>query len=271
MAIDLKEKVVLVTGASSGFGKDAAWLFAREGCNVILAARRIERLQALAAAIQKEGGTAFAVPVDVADRNEIRLTVNTVIDLFGRVDILFNNAGFGRLGWLENLADERDVETQLDANLHGVINMAHALLPYMLERRSGHIINMSSVAGWIAPPTYSVYSASKFGVRAFTDALRREVQPFGIHVSGIYPGPAVTEFGQHTGDHPMKKSALRRYFPPLASEEVAARVVELAKHPRRAVIMPWFYHVAIWADWHMPWLVDWITMSFLTKRRNRYK
>jgi short-subunit dehydrogenase len=271
MTIDLKGKVVLVTGASSGFGKDAAWLFAREGCNVILAARRIDRLQALAAAIQKEGGTAFAVPVDVADRNEIQLMVDTVIDLFGQVDILFNNAGFGRLSWIENLTDERDIETQLNVNLHGVIHMTHAVLPHMLQRRSGHIINMSSVAGWIAPPTYSIYSASKYGVRAFTDALRREVQPFGVDVSGIYPGPAVTEFGQHTGDHPMKKSVLRRYFPPMTSEEVAARVVELAKRPRRAVILPWFYHIAIWADWYMPWLVDWITMSVLTKRRNRYK
>jgi short-subunit dehydrogenase len=130
---------------------------------------------------------------------------------------------------------------------------------------------MSSVAGWIAPPTYTVYSASKYGVRGFTDALRREVVPFGIHVSGIYPGPAKTEFGQHSGSHPMKTSALRRYFRSMSSEEVAARVVELAKHPRRAVIMPWYYHIAIWADWYMPWLVDWITMEVLTKKRNRYK
>ncbi len=271
MPIDLKGKVVLVTGASSGFGKDAAWLFAREGCSVILAARRIDRLQALAAAIQQEGGEAFAVPVDVADRNEVELMVNTVMDIYGQIDILFNNAGFGRLGWHENLAPDRDIETQLDVNLHGLIHMTRAVLPHMLKRRSGHIINMSSVAGWIAPPTYTIYSASKFGVRAFTDALRREVQPFGIRVSGIYPGPAVTEFGQHTGNHPMKQSVLRRYFPSMSSEEVAARVVELAKNPRRAVVMPWFYNIAIWADWYMPWLVDWITMSVLTKRRNRYK
>jgi len=271
MANDLKGKVVLVTGASSGFGKDAAWLFAREGCSVILAARRIDRLQALAAAIQKEGGEAFAVPVDVADRSEIQLMVNTVLDLYDHIDILFNNAGFGRLGWLENLADERDIETQLNVNLHGVIHMTHAVLPHMLKRRSGHIINMSSVAGWIAPPTYSIYAASKYGVRAFTDSLRREVQPFGIQVSGIYPGYAATEFGRHTGDHPVKKSKLDQYFPPMRSDEVAARVVELAKHPRRAVILPWFYNIAIWADWYMPWLVDWITMFMLTKRRNRYK
>ena len=271
MTESLKGKVVLITGASSGFGMDAAWLFAREGCSVVLAARRIDRLQALAAAIQKEGCEAFAVPVDVADRQEIQLMVDTVLDLYGHIDILFNNAGFGRLGWHENLDTERDIETQLNVNLHGVIHVTHAVLPHMRKRRSGHIINMSSVAGWIAPPTYTIYSATKFGVRGFTDALRRECRPFGIEVSGIYPGPAVTEFGQHTGDHPMRKSALRRYFRAMTSAEVAERVVELAKHPRRAVIMPWYYRIAIWADWHMPWLVDWITMSALTKRRNSYK
>jgi NADP-dependent 3-hydroxy acid dehydrogenase YdfG len=269
--MDLKGKVVLITGASSGFGMDAARLFADEGCSVILAARRIDRLQELAAQIQAQGGEAFAVPVDVANREEIEIMVETVLDLYGQIDILFNNAGFGRLVWHENMSSERDIETQLDVNLHGVIQVTHAVLPDMLKRRSGHIINMSSVAGWIAPPTYTIYSASKFGVRGFTDALRREVQPFGVDVSGIYPGPAKTEFGQHTGDHPMKKSALRRYFRSMTSEEVAERVVELAKRPRRAVIMPWYYHIAIWADWYMPWFVDWVTISVLTKRRNKYK
>ncbi len=271
MTYDLKGKVVLITGASSGFGMDAARLFAYEGCSVVLAARRIDRLQELAASIQAQGGEAFAVPVDVASREEIEIMVDTVLDLYGRVDILFNNAGFGRLAWLENMSAERDIEMQIAVNLLGVIQVSHAVLPGMLKRRSGHIINMSSVAGWIAPPTYTIYSASKYGVRGFTDALRREVQPFGVHVSGIYPGPAKTEFGEHTGDHPMRTSPLRRYFHSMTSEEVAERVVELAKHPRRAVILPWYYKIAIWADWYMPWLVDWITMTFLTKRRNSYK
>ena len=271
MNMELKGKVVLITGASSGFGMDAAWLFAYEGCKVVLAARRIDRLQELAARIQKEGGEAFAVPVDVANREEIEIMVETVIDLYGHIDILFNNAGFGRLAWHENMAAERDIDTQIAVNLLGVIHVTHAVLPTMLKRRSGHIINMSSVAGWIAPPTYTIYSASKYGVRGFTDALRRELEPFGINVSGVYPGPAQTEFGQHTGNHPMKKSTLRRYFRSMTSEEVAERVVELAKHPRRAVIMPWYYHIAIWADWYTPWLVDWVTMSMLTKKRNSYK
>jgi short-subunit dehydrogenase len=267
----LKGKVVLITGASSGFGMDAARLFAYEGCKVVLTARRIDRLQEIAARIQKDGGEAIAVPVDVVDRKEITIMVQTVLDLYDRIDILFNNAGFGRLAWLDNMTADRDIDTQIAVNLTGLIHVTHAVLPGMLERRSGHIINMSSVAGWIAPPTYTIYSATKFGVRAFTDALRREVQPFGVDVSGIYPGPAKTEFGKHSGNIPLEDSFLHRLFPSMTSEEVAARIVELAKHPRRVVIIPWYYKVAIWADWYIPWFVDWATISVLTKKRHKYK
>jgi len=269
MAVDLKDKVILITGASSGFGEDAARLFAKEGCKVVVAARRIERLQNLAASIQDQGGEAIAVPMDVTNHDEINLMIKTAIDLYGQIDILFNNAGFGHLGWLETLDPTRDIETQIQVNLTGLIQTTRAVLPYMLQRKSGHIINMSSIAGWIAPSTYSIYSATKFGVRGFTDALRREAQPFGIAVSGVYPGPAQTEFSQHTGNHPMKKSRLRKYFPSLTSEYVAQRVVDLAKHPRRALIIPWYYRIAVFGDRAMPWLVDWIVMEFLTKRKNR--
>lgn len=269
MSIDLRNKVVLITGASSGFGEDAARLFAQEGCRVVLAARRLERLQELAGNIQDRGGEAIAVPVDVTNRSEINVMVKSAIDLYGQIDILFNNAGFGRLSWLETLDPERDIETQIQVNLTGLIQTTRAVLPYMLKRGEGHIINMSSVAGWIAPSTYSIYSATKFGVRGFTDALRREVQPFGIDVSGIYPGPAHTEFGRHTGNHPMKKSVLRKYFRSMTSEYVAQRVVDLAKHPRRAVIVPWYYHIALFADRVMPWLVDWIVIRSVTRKKNR--
>ena len=269
MAIDLKDKVVLITGASSGFGEDSARLFAKEGCKVVVAARRLDRLQNLAAAIQDQGGEAIAVPMDVTNHDEIRLMIKTAVDLYGQIDILFNNAGFGHLNWLENLDPNRDIETQIQVNLTGLIQTTRAVLPYMLKRNSGHIINMSSVAGWIAPSTYTIYSATKFGVRGFTDALRREVQPFGIHVSGIYPGPAQTEFGQHTGNHPMKKSALRKYFRSMSSEYVAQRVVDVARYPRRALIIPRYYRIAVLGEWLIPGFVDWVVMKFVTSKKNR--
>ena len=192
MSIDLKNKVVLITGASSGFGEDAARLFAMEGCRVVLAARRLERLQALAAEIQDAGGEALAVPVDVSQPAEIAVMVQSALDLYGHIDILFNNAGYGIMDWFEKLDPERNIETIIKVNLIGTMLVTHAVLPHMLKRRKGHIINMSSVAGLIASPLISTYSAGKFGVRAFTDGLRREVRPFGINVTGIYPGPAST-------------------------------------------------------------------------------
>jgi NADP-dependent 3-hydroxy acid dehydrogenase YdfG len=265
MAVNLKDKVVLITGASSGFGQDAAHLFAAEGASVVLAARRIERMQAQVEIIQAGGGEAMATPVDVNNLSDIENMVKSVIENYGRIDILFNNAGFGRLDLFENLNSERDIQTQINVNLTGLMEVTHAVLPVMIAQRSGHIINMSSVAGWLGAPKYSVYAATKFGVRGFTDALRREVAIHNIKVSGIYPGPAYTEFDLHTG----KKSSEHKWYSSLThmtSEYVAKQVVNVAKHPRRRLIIPWWFQIAFWADERMPWLVDWIATKTMTHR-----
>ena len=261
MAISLKNKVVLITGASSGFGKDAAYLFAAEGAKVVLAARRLDRLQKLANAIQMAGGEAFAVPVDVTQRAEIDLMVRTVIEIYEQIDILFNNAGFGRLNWLEGLEPDREIDTQIQVNLSGLIHVTRAVLPYMMRRHSGHIINMSSIAGWLAVPSYTIYPATKFGVRGFTTALRREVAPFGIKVSGIYPGPAHTEFGWGARKNRRPKW-LNVFF--VNSEVVSHRVIQLAKHPRRAVIIPWWFSWIAWGETHFPGIADILIRMFYT-------
>ncbi len=266
MSVSLKDKVVLITGASSGFGEDAALLFAREGCKVVVAARRVERLQALADKIQSQGGEALAIPVDVAVRADIDNMIETIMDLYGQVDILFNNAGFGRLDWLEKLDPERDIDTQVQVNLLGVIHTTRAVLPYMLARRQGHIINMSSVAGLIAAPLYTIYSATKFGVRAFSDALRREVSPFGIHVTCVFPGPAATEFGEHTGRHAARGISRRLGFLQLSSEQVADQVVKAAMHPRRNLVIPGWFRIITGFNALFPGLVDWFLKIFFTGR-----
>jgi len=267
MPISLKDKVVLIVGASSGFGQEAAYLFAQEGCKVVLAARRIDLLQTLAVQIQNEGGEAMAVPLDIADRREIEVMVKTVVDLYGSIDIVFNNAGFIHPDWLEYHDPGRDIETQVDVNLLGLMQVTRAVLPYMFNREEGHIINMSSVAGWIAPPLLSVYSATKFGIRAFTDSLRREVAPFNIKVSGIYPGPARTELGQRHPNGPLRKIAFMEFFfPPMDAITVASAVVAVAKRPRRSWIFPWYYRIVIFGDWFFPWLLDWIVVKFMVKR-----
>jgi short-subunit dehydrogenase len=252
----LKGKVVVITGASSGFGEDSARLFAQKGCRVVLTARRLDRLNQIAEEIRFQGGSAMVVRMDVCLQPEINQMMEVVLKEFGRVDILFNNAGFGRLDWLETLDPVDEINTQIDINLRGLIQVTRAVLPGMLENRSGSIINMSSVAGKIAPPLYTIYAATKFGVRGFTEALRREVRPYGIHVSGIYPGGAVTEFSLHSGDSTIKRNVKTPAWLRMTSVYVAKKVIALAEHPRRALVIPWWIESVIWLDAHLPWVVD---------------
>jgi short-subunit dehydrogenase len=268
MTIDLKDKVVLITGASSGFGEDSARQFALEGCKVVLAARRLDRLQALAAEIQNAGGEALAIPVDLNEPAEISVMVQTALDLYGKIDILFNNAGYGSVDWFEKLDPERNIETIIKVNLIGTMLVTRAILPHMLKRRKGHIINMVSVAGLISPPLITTYSAGKYGVRAFTDGLRREVRPFGIRVSGIYPGPAVTEFGKKLKRTKSRETIKKLKYPHLTSEYVAKCVVDVAKRPRRTLVIPWWFRIVTTFDTLFPVVVDWIL--YLFSRRNHH-
>jgi short-subunit dehydrogenase len=269
MLQSLQNKVILITGASSGFGADTAKLFAKEGCMVVLAARRMDRLTALAEEIRLAGGQALAVPLDVSRQTQIDQVVKTVLDTHGAIDILLNNAGLGRLDWLETLSPAADIDMQIDVNLRGVVQLTRAVLPSMLARRTGHIINMSSVAGLIAAPMYSIYAATKYGMRGFTDALRREVGPFGIHVSGIYPGPATTEFGLQSGDNPIKRNIKVPGWIYMTSAYVASRTVDVARHPCRSLVLPWWFHAVIGFDTLFPGLVDWmVKVAFVNKYHN---
>lgn len=271
MPRSLRGLVVLITGASSGFGADAARLFAKEGSVVVLVSRRMDRLTTLAEEIRAAGGEALALALDVSKQSQIDDVVQTVLDVYGQIDILFNNAGFGCLDWLERLDPERDINAQLNVNLRGLIQVTRAVLPHMLAHHAGHIINVSSVAGMIAAPLYTIYAATKFGVRGFTDALRREVAPFGIQVSGIYPGPADTEFGQHSGDSPLKRSLKVPRWINITSEYVARRVVGLAKHPRRTLVIPWWFRPLASFDYHFPGLVDWLLKVTFVRRYHTLK
>jgi short-subunit dehydrogenase len=135
-----------------------------------------------------------------ADLTRLKISEHgqVTLDRFGQIDILFNNAGAGRLDWLENLDPVKGIDEQLRLNLVALIQTCREVLPHMIARRSGHIINMASVAGLVATPTYSVYAASKFGVRGFSEALRREVKIYGIQVSAI-SGSVASEFTEHAG------------------------------------------------------------------------
>lgn len=254
--ISLTGKVVIITGASSGFGEHAARLFSREGCKVVLAARRLERLEKLSEEIRAAGGEALPIVTDVAQHDQIQAMVKSALDQYGRIDILFNNAGFGRMDWLEALDPVQDIQAQINVDLLGVIWTAQAVLPHMYKQRSGHIINMSSIGGWAAPPLYSIYSAAKYGVRGFTEALRREAAPMGVHVTAVYPGSSPTEFQKHMGANRAKKRFRTPKWLRVTPEQVARGVVDLARRPRRSLFLPKIMGLSVFFNSHFPGMSD---------------
>jgi NADP-dependent 3-hydroxy acid dehydrogenase YdfG len=229
----LKDKVVIVTGASSGIGYETALAFAREGTKSVLAARREERLRELAGRIEALGGEALVVPTDVSKREQVERLVQAAVDRFGRVDVMVNNAGFGLGATIEQTTDQ-DFRDLWETNVLGVLYGMQAVLPVMRRQSSGHIVNVSSAAGRIAYPGIGAYSATKSAIVALTDALRAEMADAGIRASVVLPIGTRTEFfeaarlidGTPVGPHGPTQSA----------EHVAQRIVGCARRPTVEVI-----------------------------------
>lgn len=259
-----EKPVILITGASSGIGEATARLFGAKGYRVVLAARRLDRLEALKEEIEAAGGPALAVETDVSSSASIQALVDKSLATFGQIDILFNNAGFGRTKWLEELDPETDIAAQIQVNLTGVIQATRAVLPHMISRKSGHIINMGSQAAFVGTPTYTVYAATKFGLRGFSEALRREVGVWGIKVSVIYPGNVSTEFGQHT-EAKRKTGITTPKALRLTPEQVADAVLSAARHPVRGRIIPNITSLGIWFATTFPWINDWLQEKYFTR------
>jgi short-subunit dehydrogenase len=262
---ELRGKVVVVTGASSGIGEATALEFGRAGARVVLAARRLDRLEASAQKIEAmgSGAEALAVAADLSRLEDICRLVEQAQRRFGSVDVLFNNAGFGRLGWLETLDPTADIQAQIELNVLGVLQTTRQVLPLMQAQRGGHIVNMASVAGLVGTPTYTIYAAAKFAVRGFSEALRREVAPWGIRVSVIYPGGVATEFGAHAGIQRKTKATTPAWMQ-LSADDVARAVVDLVRRPRRALVITWPFRLSVWLNQLLPGLVDWTTINRFT-------
>ena len=263
--MDIKGKVVIVTGASSGIGEATARQFGREGAMVVLAARRVDKLETLAKEIEAmgTGSQSLVVQADLSKLDDIQKLVSHTLEIFGRIDVLVNNAGFGRLDWLENLDPVKDIQAQIDVNVMGVIQTTRQVLPVMIKQRSGSIVNMCSMAGLVGTPTYTIYAASKHAVHGFSEALRREVKPWGIDVSLVYPGGVVTEFTQHAGIKRKTKAATPKFML-LTAEQVGEAVVKLVRHPRRMWIIPWLWSVTVFMNRFLPGLVDRTTIKNFT-------
>jgi NADP-dependent 3-hydroxy acid dehydrogenase YdfG len=190
LAQEINDKIVVITGASSGLGEATARRLAREGAKLVLGARRLERLQTLAGELSL--GDEAVVQTDVTDYEQVRRLVDHAVQTHGRVDAIINNAGLMPLSPLEALKVE-DWDRTIDVNLKGVLYGIAAALPHMKEQQSGHVINVSSVAGHTVNPGGAVYSATKYGVRVISEALRQEVKPYNIRTTVISPGAVATE------------------------------------------------------------------------------
>ena len=189
---NIKEKVVVITGASSGLGEATARLLSAEGASVVLGARREQRLRSLADEVTTKGGKATAMVTDVTKREQVQKLVDTAVQTYGRIDVIINNAGLMPQSLLEQLKVD-EWERMIDVNIKGVLYGIAAALPYMQKQKAGHIINVSSVAGHKIGPGSSVYAATKHAVRALSEGLRQEVKPYNIRTTVVSPGAVATE------------------------------------------------------------------------------
>ncbi len=188
-------RVVVVTGASSGIGEAIARRLARGPVALVLAARRLERLEALAAELDPQRTRTLLVACDVTLASDRERLVSETMKRFGRIDILVNNAGYGQRGPVERVAVEA-IRANFETNVFSLVALTQLVLPQMRERGAGRIINVGSVAGRIARPMSSVYDSTKHALEALTDGLRGELRPFGVEVVLIRPGFIATEFGK---------------------------------------------------------------------------
>jgi len=220
-------KVIVITGASSGLGEATARHLSALGASVALGARRLDRLQSLAGELTSRGGNALAIATDVVDRHQVSRLVDTAVDTYGRVDVMINNAGLMPQSLLTRLKIE-EWDRMVDVNIKGVLYGIAAALPHMVRQKSGHFVNVSSVAGHKVRSGGTVYSATKHAVRVISEGLRQEVKPYGIRTTIISPGAVDTELPDTITD-PEVAVAMRKFYDDVAiSAEAFARTVAFA-------------------------------------------
>jgi NADP-dependent 3-hydroxy acid dehydrogenase YdfG len=201
---NIEGKVIVITGASSGLGEAAARHLAEQGAIVVLGARRSERIKILAEEINKDGGKALALVTDVTQVEQVKALVDAAVKTYDRIDVIINNAGLMPHSPLERLKID-EWNQMIDVNIKGVLYGIAAALPYMQQQKSGHVINVSSVAGHKVRPNGVIYSATKHAVRVITEGLRQEVKPYNIRTTIISPGAVETELPNSISEQDIAK------------------------------------------------------------------
>ena len=219
---DMKNKIVLITGASSGIGEASARLLAKHGARLILTARRLERLHLLATSLHEQYGTrCLTHPLDVSDKQAVQSFVGSLSPDWQAIDVLINNAGLALTSDPLQTGDTDNWDTMIDTNVRGLLYVSRMILPGMLERERGHVINIGSVAGQDCYQNGNVYSATKHAVRAISKSMRLDLAGSPVRVTEIAPGAVETEFSVVRWNDQKKADAFYEDFNPLLAADIA--------------------------------------------------
>ena len=233
---NIADKVVVITGASSGIGQSTAQLLARDGAKVVLGARRKDRLDAAVKEISAAGGKAISFAVDVTRRTEVEVLIKGAVEGFGRVDVIVNDAGIMPIAPIDALKVE-EWDRQIDVNIKGVLYGVAAALPQMEKQKSGHIINMASVFGIkVFAPGATVYCATKAAVRALTEGLRIELHSRNIRCTMISPGAVTTELPEGSSDEATRKNLREFYKMAIPANSIASAIAYAIEQPAEVEI-----------------------------------
>jgi uncharacterized protein len=262
----LNNKLAVVTGASSGIGAATAKRLAREGMQVVLVARRLERLESLVNEIHAAGGRADCIPADLTQESDRARVFQEVSERFGPVDVLVNNAGLGWYGYGSEMPWKTAWE-MLQVNVEAVVQLSLSFLPGMRRRDAGHIVNVGSVSGSIPSQGIALYGATKSFLDNFTTALHRELTGTRVHVSVVRAGAVLTEFGkaalkQENGGHvPTEHIGV-------TADHVAWRIWKLLLRPRRVIYVPDWLRIVPWAELTFGWIIDRVGPLLLKRTEN---
>ncbi|MFA7236731.1 MAG: SDR family oxidoreductase [Phycisphaeraceae bacterium] len=232
MTKKLTDQVIVITGASAGIGAATAIAAARAGMHIVLAARREDKLRQVAELVRATGRQALVVPCDVAIDDDVRRLVDQTVGQFGRLDVMFANAGYGFMAGIETLGDA-DHRAIFETNYWGMVRCIHAALPQMKKRKSGHIVVTSSIVGRVGLPFYAHYSATKAAQDALATGLRVELEEYGIDVSTVYPIGTKTEFFDVSAKM-AGRDGIRENTPAIfmqTPEHVARRIMQCLRRP----------------------------------------
>ena len=250
--MNFENKVVVITGASSGIGEATAEKFAKNGANLVLVARRKEKLEQVEKNLSQYSVKTLICVCDVSDKEQVKQMSEKVIDTFSKIDILVNNAGFVIYGKIEELSIE-DIESQMETNYFGTIYCTKSFLPHFLKQNSGHIVNVASVGGSFGVPGIASYCATKFAMLGFSEGLHHELHDTNVGVTVVSPIMVRTSLF----DHPSFKNFTKHATGiSLSSETVANAIIKASNSSRLEIVVPSFVRIGIWFKQTLPFLIN---------------